>query len=144
MSTLTDKQIAKIVDEMAELEKVYKPVEKRFTELKKQLADYANSQTENSSIYLTSDDYYIEYSKPSNSLVCKVCPEKFLEVTECYDAISVVVSVAKEQLDDDVLEELFETKVGSRRLLKIVPIASYQNITNHNPHRGLWFNRFHY
>lgn len=125
MSTLTDKQIAKIVDEMAELEKVYKPVEKRFTELKKQLADYANSQTENSSIYLTSDDYYIEYSKPSNSLVCKVCPEKFLEVTECYDAISVVVSVAKEQLDDDVLEELFETKVGSRRLLKIVPIASY-------------------
>ena len=124
MSTLTDKQIAKIVDEMAELEKVYKPLEQRFVELKKQLAEYANSQEDNDCIILSSDNNYITYTKPTYSLVCKDV-QTFLEQTKCFDAVTVSVSKAKDLCTHEMVTELFEYKKGSRKMLSIIPIASY-------------------
>jgi hypothetical protein len=123
MSTLTDKEIAKIVDEMAELQRRFKPMVDKFEKLKKQLATVVNDDESDEVVYLTSDKNYIEYSKPAYNLVCKVGAEKFLEETQCYDAITISVAVAREQLDRLLLEELFESKRGSRRLLKITPIV---------------------
>lgn len=123
MSTLTDKQIAKIVDEMAELEKVYKPLEQRFVELKKQLAEYANSQEDEDCIILASDNNYITYTKPTYSLVCKDV-QTFLEQTKCFDAVTVSVSKAKDLCTPERVTELFEYKKGSRKMLSIIPIAS--------------------
>ena len=123
MSTLTNKQIAKIVDEMAELEKVYKPLEQRFVELKKQLAEYANSQEDNDCIILSSDNNYITYTKPTYSLVCKDV-QTFLEQTKCFDAVTVSVSKAKDLCTHEKVAEFFEYKKGSRKMLSIIPIAS--------------------
>ena len=125
MSTLTDKQIAKIVDEMAELEKVYKPLEKRFVELKKQLTDYANSQDDDENIILTSDNNYITYTKPTYSLVCKVSAELFLKETELFNAVTVSVTEARQCLDEESLAKYFEYKKGTRKINQIIPIASY-------------------
>jgi hypothetical protein len=124
MSTLTDKQIAKIVDEMAELERTYKPLEQRFVELKKQLAEYANSQEDNDCIILSSDNNYITYTKPTYSLVCKDV-QTFLAETKCFDAVTVSVSKAKDLCTHEKVAELFEYKKGSRKMLSIIPIASY-------------------
>jgi hypothetical protein len=123
MSTLTEKEIAKIVDEMANLQRTFEPMVKKFEKLKKQLAAYVAEDETDEPIRLTSDSNYITYTKPTNYLVCKVGAEKFLEETQCFDAISVIVSVAKDQLDDELLAKLFELKRGSRRLLKITPIV---------------------
>lgn len=123
MAKLTDKEIAKIVDEMANLQRTFEPMVKKFEKLKKQLAAYVAEDESDEPIKLTSDSNYITYTKPTNSLVCKVCPEKFLEETQCFGAISVVVSVAKDQLDDELLAKLFELKRGSRRLQSITPIV---------------------
>lgn len=121
---ITESDIEYIVDEMATLQRQFKPLVDRFEELKKLLSEYANNQADDENLFLTSENNYIEYSKPAKSLVCKVGAEKFLELTECYDAINISVAVAKEQLDKELLNELFEYKTGSRRLLKIVPIVS--------------------
>ncbi len=123
MDKLTDKEIAKIVDEMAELQRTFKPMVDRFDKLKKQLVSVVEDDKSDEVVYLTSDKNYIEYSKPVYSLVCKVGAEKFLEETQCFDAISISVAIAREQLDSLLLEELFENKRGSRRLLKITPIV---------------------
>ena len=123
MATLTDKEIAKIVDEMANLQRTFEPMVKKYEKLKKQLAAYVAEDETDETIKLTSDSNYITYTKPAYSLVCKVGAEKFLEETQCFDAISVVVSVAKDQLDDELLAKLFERKRGSRRLQSITPIV---------------------
>jgi hypothetical protein len=123
MSTLTEKEIAKIVDEMANLQRTFEPMVKKFEKLKKQLAAYVAEDETDEPIRLTSDSNYITYTKPTNYLVCKVGAEKFLEETQCFDAISVIVSVAKDQLDDELLAKLFERKRGSRRLQSITPIV---------------------
>lgn len=128
MSKLTDKEIAVIIDEMADLEKILKPNQKRYDELKKTLSKYANEQTNKGDVILTSDNNYIVYSKPSESLVCNYCPEKFVELTDCWDAIEISIKTAREQIDADLLKELFHTKLGSRRMLKIVPITSTDEI----------------
>ncbi len=123
MSTLTEKEIAKIVDEMAKLQRQFKPMVDKFEKLKKQLATVVNDDESDNTVILVSDKNYIEYSKPAYSLVCKVGAEKFLEETQCYDAITVSVAIAREQLDSDLLEKFFENKRGARRLLKITPIV---------------------
>lgn len=123
MSTLTNKEIAVIVDEMAELERQLTPLSKRFDALKKQLSEYANSQEDEDCIFLASDNNYITYTKPTYSLVCKDV-QTFLKETKCFDAVTVSVSKAKDKCTPDVVAELFEYKKGSRKMLSIIPIAS--------------------
>jgi hypothetical protein len=113
--------IEALISEFAELHTQLKPLQTRYEELKKILAAQASGIDTLDAVTLSNELYAINYSKPAQSMVCKLSIPEFISVTGSYDSLSISTTAAKKNLTAEQFNKLFEQQqTNSRKLLEVV------------------------
>jgi hypothetical protein len=111
--------LADLVEEFVELHNRLSPEMDRYEVLKKELGKIANLDTSDGPMILAGYEHLIDYSAPTESLICAVSAREVVELSGKWQALTVSITEAKNCLTPLELGAMFTMKRGSRRFKRI-------------------------
>ena len=91
----------------------------RMEKLKKAIAAKVKEDLSDNPVTISGYRHHVDYTAPVQTNVCTVTPAQFIEITGCWEALSVSVTKAKENLPDSDMQVLFKKERGSRSFKRV-------------------------